>query len=175
MSSRLPEFVDPWRAADLGKVFSGRSAVAKLPRLSEVVLAPDGEVELDLTFGRDERKRACVQGLVRATLTLECQRCLGPMPFPAEAEVNLALVESAAEAERLPDVYDPLLVEESRIRLLDIVEDELLLSIPLIPKHEVGACSAKYEASVPQQGDEDESLKKENPFAVLAELKDKQN
>lgn len=175
MSTRLPEFVDPWRAADLGKQFSGRAALAKLPRLMEAVLAPEGEVELDLTFDRDAQKRACIQGIVRATLTLECQRCLGPMSFPVEAELHLALVESAAEAERLPEVYDPLLIEEPRIRLLDIVEDELLLSIPLIPKHEAGACSAKYVASPPQQGEPEETPNKENPFAVLAELKDKQS
>jgi uncharacterized protein len=173
MSSRLPEYVDPWRAADLGKTFSGRAAIADLPRLVEVVMSPEGEVELTLIFGRDENKRACIQGSVRATLNLECQRCLGAMDFSVEAEVNLALVESSAQAERLPESYDPLLVEEPRIRLLDIVEDELLLAIPQIPRHPLGACNTSYMAPEPQLS-ESGAAEKVNPFAVLAELKDKQ-
>lgn len=174
MSSHLPEFVDPWRAADLGKSFSGRVAIADLPRLVEIAMSPKGEVELALTFSRDGKKRACVQGFVRATLTLECQRCLGAMDFPVEAELNLAMVESPAEAERLPETYDPMMIEEPRIRLLDIVEDELLLSIPQIPKHPSDHCNTSYVAPEPQLLETDVA-ERENPFAVLAELKHKQH
>jgi len=174
MSSRFPDFVDPWHMANLGKVFSGHAAIVDLPRLAEVVLDAEGEVELRLMFERDSAKRACIKGFVKANLVLECQRCLSPMSALVESRLNIALIRSAEEAERLPEHYDPLLLDEPRIRLLDIVEDELLLSLPQIPRHEIGECCSdlKQEAEQPT-ADLEESGKRPNPFAILAELKQK--
>ena len=174
MSSRLPDFVDPWRMADLGRSFSGKVAIAELPRLAKAVLESQGEAELELAFDRDGQKRARLQGFVKATLALQCQRCLGPMRVPLESELSLVLVESMDEAERLPEHYDPLLLEEPRIRLLDIVEDELLLSMPQVPRHNPGECGSgqRYE-SEPDLAEQEESTENDSPFAVLAELKHK--
>lgn len=174
MSPRLPDFVDPWRIADPGKVFSGRAAIADLPRLAKAVLDPQGEVELELEFSRDARNRACLQGFVKADLILECQRCLTPMRLSLESQLNLALVESMDEAERLPEHYDPLLLKESRVRLLDIVEDELLLAMPAVPRHEPGECRSNQCYEPERNPAEHEELTgKSSPFAVLAELKHK--
>ncbi len=179
MSSRLPEYVDPWRLTDTGKIFSARIDVAMLPRLAEAVLEPVGEVDLELMFDRDDQGQARVHGVIRAHLTLECQRCLGPMSYTLDTQLNLALVAGAEEAERLPDSYDPLLVEEPRIRLLDIVEDELLLSLPQVSRHAPEQCFARAPDRPAQQLDQDQDpetvTKKANPFAALAELKGKLN
>ena len=174
MSSRLPDFVDPWRMADLGKVFSGYAAIVDLPRLAEAVSDVEGEVELRLVFDRDSGKRASITGFVKANLVLECQRCLSPMPALVESELNIALVRSTEEAERLPEQYDPLLLDEPRIRLLDIVEDELLLSLPQVPRHKEGECCSDLNQATDQPvADLEESDKRPNPFAILAELKQK--
>lgn len=174
MPSRLPDFVDPWRMADLEKVFSGCVAVVDLPRLAEVVCDADGGVELRLVFNREGGKRASITGFVRANLILECQRCLSPMAALVESQLNIALVGSAEEVERLPEHCDPLLLDEPRIRLLDIVEDELLLSLPQFPRHKEGECCAAtdWEAAQPA-ADFKEPDDRPNPFAVLSELKQK--
>ncbi len=159
--------------ADLGKTFSGRVAIADMPRLAEVVLdCSQGEAEL--AFDRDGRKRVRLRGSVKATLTLACQCCLRPLQIPLESRLSLALVESLDEAERLPDHYDPLLLEEPRIRLLDIVEDELLLSLPQVPRHELDecVCDLPHETTQDPAGRE-EPAGRNSPFAVLAELKHK--
>ncbi len=174
MSSRLPDFVDPWRMADLGKVFSGCAAIVDLPRLAEAVSDAEGEVELRLVFDRDRGKRASITGFVKADLVLECQRCLSPMSVSVESQLNIALIRSAEEAERLPEHYDPLLLDEPRIRLLDIVEDELLLSLPQVPRHKTGeCCSDLNQEAEPPPADLEASGKRPNPFAILAELKQK--
>ncbi|VAX09774.1 hypothetical protein MNBD_GAMMA26-1204 [hydrothermal vent metagenome] len=174
MSSRFPDFVDPWRMADQEKTFSGRVAIADLPRLSKGVLGAQGEVELELIFGHDREKRAYIQGFVKADLILECQRCLRPMDAPLMSQLNIALVKGLAEAERLPEYYDPLLLNEPRIRLLDVVEDELLLSLPQVPIHAAGECNPEsYQALAQDGAGQGELTAGSSPFAVLAELKQK--
>ncbi len=135
MSSRLPDFVDPWRLANLGKQLSGAVGLGELSRLAEALVSVEGESLFTLEFYRDEKKRARIKGNVEAELVLECQRCLEPVTLPVDAEVNLAVIEVAAEAELLPDECDPVMVEEGRIQLLDLIEDELLLAIPQVPMH----------------------------------------
>jgi uncharacterized protein len=67
-------------------------------------------------------------------------------------------------------------MEESRLRLVDLVEDELLLSIPQIPRHSSGSCATDnmITDSVPPDPAEDDEEEVENPFAELAALKTKQ-
>lgn len=181
MSSRLPEYVDPWRLANLGKVFSGVTGLAELPRLAEALLSADGEVLFNLEFYRDEKRRARVKGNVRAELFLTCQRCMGRMKTPVNADMDLAIIEVFEEAEKLPPECDPVLVDDGRIRLMDLLEDELLLAIPHVPMHDEAECEVKLETYFPD-ADADEAQELEssadenNPFAVLAGLKsDKQN
>ncbi len=174
MSSRLPDFVDPWRMVDQRRLFSGHVAVTDLPRLAKVVLGAKCDIELQLEFARDREKRACIKGSVKVDLLLECQRCLSPMSFSVISQLNIALVRSAEEAERLPDNYDPLLLDEPRIRLLDIVEEELLLSLPQVPRHEIGECCSDIDQKTEQTTvDLEEPSERINPFAILAELKQK--
>jgi len=174
MSSRLPDFVDPWRMVDQGRVFSGRVAITDLPRLAKIVLGAESDVELQLEFGRDREKRACINGSVKAELLLECQRCLSPMSFSIVSQLNVALVRSTEEAERLPDDYDPLLLDEPRILLLDIVEEELLLSLPQVSRHEIGeCCSSVHQETEQAVTDLEKPGERVNPFAVLAKLRQK--
>lgn len=180
MSSRLPDFVDPWRLANLGKTFSGSVELGEFPRLTALLVTAEGEARFTLEFYRDEKKRARVRGTAEAGLTLECQRCLEQMTLPVDSRIDLAVIEVHAEAELLPDECDPVVAEEGRIQLYDLIEDELLLAIPQVPMHPLGECPVKLET---QFGDSDEmelqthdETEEANPFAILAGFKpDKQN
>ncbi len=171
MSTPLPEYADPWHLADAGRRFAGQIAVGRLARLSEELLDARTEVEYELAFGRDEQNRATVKGRVKATLHLQCQRCLETLEFPVDREISLALVEGLDEAQALPDEYEPLLLEEARTRLRDLLEDELLLALPQVPKHRPEACTpgAEQTESLAAQ----QQVERDNPFAVLAKLKQK--
>lgn len=173
MSSRLPENVDPRRLATQGTVYSGAVDLAKLERLSEALVDTTGQAEFSIEFYRDNRKRARIKGRVKAALVLECQRCLGAMICPVDAELDLAVVKVPEEADTLPDSCDPVWVEEDSLRLLDLVEDELILAIPQAPRHEENSCNMDWNNPIDELQDkqEDDLSDKPNPFAILAGLK----
>jgi len=175
MSSRLPESVDPWRLADQKKGLEGEIPLANLPRLSGLLVDPQGMVRFSFTFRRGEKRRPRITGTVRANLALECQRCLEQMQLPVDVNIDLAVIEVPAEAERLPEQCDPILADNGRIRLLDLLEDELLLAIPQVPMHDASICQLVEHGphtniSLPVGGEHDE-CDRNNPFAVLAGCK----
>ncbi len=175
MSSRTPDFLDPWQFADLGKRISGTILLASFPRLSQALADTAGQAEYELKFTRDDKRRACISGVVTATLTLQCQRCLGALAWPVHAEINLIAVEGLEEAERLPETAEPLLLAEARVRVSDLLEDELLLSLPQVPKHGPGECATDNRKSDRLATGEEASEEAPNPFAKLAELKTTQS
>jgi uncharacterized protein len=175
MLTRLPEFVDPWRLADQGKSFSGQEKLRNLSRIRDLLTRPGGEVAYELRFGRDEGRWPRIKGWVRTTLNLECQRCLGELGVPVDAVLDLAVIEVPGEADALPESCEPVLAEDGRLRLLDIIEEELLLAVPQVPRHEAQDCAgAAQRAVAPQDGaDTEQTEVPESPFAVLAGMKTK--
>lgn len=171
MSQRIPDRLDPWRYADLGKLVSGVYRLDSLPRLRQCLAGTDGEAEFDLRFERDGERRATMRGTIRARLVLECQRCLEAVALPVETDAAVAFVEGIEQAGRLPDSLDPCLVEEGRVMLRDLIEDELLLMLPQVAMHEAGACPTRLAGGsdgLPAQMDKRSG---ENPFAILAGIK----
>ncbi len=177
MSSRSPEFIDPWHFAEIEKELSGRAELAGFSRLTEVLVEDAGEAEFVFRFRKGEKGRVHIGGSVRAELTLECQRCLEPVCVPVASELDVVVVEGFDEAERLDEEFEPLLAGDKRIRLNEIIEDELLLALPQVPMHRQGDCTAASNniGWSPEQVDGDEGQSKPNPFAVLADLKSKQS
>lgn len=136
----LTELIDPWNAAEKNVLVSGSVDLSQLPRLIGLRTNPIGIVQCELKFFRDAKRRHCVQGRVEGKVSLICQRCLSPMDMLLEIDVLLALVSSNDEAMKLPENYEPLIITDSLIKPLDIVEDELILALPDIPVHEDENC-----------------------------------
>ncbi len=166
MLRRLPEFIEPLRLAGLGRSLQGRLPLARFRRLAESLHDSDGEVDVELEFGVDEQRRPRVVGRIGARLTVTCQRCLAPMVLPMELDVRVYL--AAAEEPEVPDGFDTLIVSDRPMLLADIVEDELILGLPLVAMQSRDACAVKTEYSAGADGQPE---KDENPFAVLATLK----
>lgn len=167
MSRSLPEFINPLRFAESGKALQGEIPLRSLKRLAETLAQADGTASVKLVFGKDADGRPIIQGHIGATLELICQRCLGNVRVPLDLDVRLGIVTSEGEAERLPETLDALMVEDAPVSVRDIVEDELILALPIVPRHPLGECE---EADRQSQGYEDET-KPANPFAVLRDLK----
>jgi len=110
-----------------------------------------------------------VVGQLKTDLALICQRCLERYDIPVEVELKLNWVKSEQDAKKLPLRYEPLLVESIPLKLNDVIEDELLLALPIIAMHELDECNAAKFVT----NDKAAEIEKEkpNPFAVLAELK----
>lgn len=107
-----------------------------------------------------------------ATLTLVCQRCLGPVDEAIHFERDFRFVasEALAEVEDEESEEDVLVISKS-FNLLELIEDELLMATPLVSKHETCPKPVKLQAADP--GFEDLPQEKPNPFAVLQQLKKK--
>jgi len=169
MSGRLPEYIDPFRLADAGQALRGSLALARFKRLTPFLNSGEGEVAVELRFGVDEGGQRYLRGHISAELELVCQRCLGPMAQAIETDMRLGLVESAAEGDQLPGAYEPLVVEEPPISVADVIEDELILALPLVAMHPREECPASDRVS--EGPSEDSGTDTENPFAVLANMK----
>jgi uncharacterized protein len=175
MSARLPEFVDPWLLAERGGIIAGELELARLPRIAEVLADAAGDVQFELDFGKDAKSRVRITGTVRADLSLECQRCLETMTLPVDSELDLVVIQVPAEAERIPAECEPVLAEDRGLSVAGLIEDELLLAVPMVPMHEPGICSMNNSGTSEnaQKGSREESVKV-NPFAILSNFKDGQ-
>lgn len=110
-----------------------------------------------------------MRGRIRANVSVQCQRCLGALPLTVETELLLGMV-SERDPRELPAYYEPLPVGHDPIFLRDIIEDELILSLPIVPKHADGQCPDQLKAGA-EDSNESHSATEGNPFAVLAGLK----
>jgi uncharacterized protein len=170
MLDRLPEYIDPVHLADKRGALKGQIPLKSLDRLSEMLVNDTGTVSVDLFFGREGRL-AKVEGHIETVLELECQNCLEAVKWPINCAIKLGVVTSIDQANRLPEDYEPLLVEEGKIPLKNIIEDEILLILPSFPKHQHTCFVPKFDNNnvVPLVGDEQSSP--ETPFSILAKLK----
>lgn len=168
MSGRLPEFIEPLLFAEKGRQINGEIPLSSLPRLSAMLADLQGTATFSLSFGMNG-KIAELRGKVNTVLHLECRNCLEKLAWPVTSEFILGIVSTFDEMALLPEQYEPLLVQESRVRLLDIVEDELLLSVPAFPRHDSDCIQLTQQpTNPPQKADEQ---KPNNPFSILAKLK----
>ena len=135
MSERLPVHVDPVALADRGRAISGTVPVAALQRFGHWLESSEGDLAVDLQFGRDEQRRRVVTGRVRGQVLLQCQRCLGAYGLDLDLPIGLVMVDSEAEAETLPEELDALVLSDSAsMHTVDMIEDDLILALPLVPK-----------------------------------------
>lgn len=170
MLDRLPEYIDPLHLADKRGSLKGQIPIKSLDRLAEMLVNDTGTISVDLFFGREGRL-AKVEGHIETVLELECQNCLKAVKWPIDCTIKLGVVTSIDQANRLPEDYEPLLVEEGKIPLKNIIEDEILLILPAFPKHQHNCFVPKFDNNnvVSLVSDEQSSL--ENPFSILAKLK----
>jgi uncharacterized protein len=177
MSQRLPEFIEPYRLAETQRILTGEIPVARMKRLSPLLLSDAGNVQVSLVFGIDDIGQANVTGQVDTIVTMQCQRCMESMDVAVNAEVSLAFVTTEKQAQALPSYYEPLIVEEETL-LSELVEDEIILALPAVPLHEAGQCAVQepYVDKLQSTTDDLQSgdtAKQRNPFAILEKLRTK--
>ena len=167
LTPSLPDKINPWQlVADHGRL-TGDLALAELPRLAALLNQTNGVVSVTLAAGMDGQGLRFIAGRLHTIVELICQRCLGPLQLPLEVTVHLGLVHSEAEADRLPDDYEPLLAPDGLMAVADLVEDELLLALPQIPRH---ADQRECEAHGYGAPDPAFITEQRRPFGLLASL-----
>lgn len=108
----------------------------------------------------------------RATLPLVCQRCLEPADIELQVQRSFRFAADEAQAAALDEESEEdVLVLSSDFNLHELVEDELLMALPLVPAHDV--CPQEPKMQVADAGFEDKTQEKPHPFASLAGLQTK--
>jgi uncharacterized protein len=146
--------------------FEGTVPLTALPRLRDALCEPEGQVGFRIDFDRDSLGVAYAELRIAAELPLQCQRSLQRFLQPVEVAQRLGLIRDEDEEAALPPGYEPLLVpEDGALRPVELVEDELILALPVVPLAPDSE-AVDQEWSPPQ----DEAAKA-SPFAALAGLK----
>jgi uncharacterized protein len=170
---RLPVQIDPVRLAESGRVLDGKLPISTMARLCELLVDDTGDVNVRLEFGIDHEGIYFLKGRIHSRVVLECQRCLQAMVYEIDSGILLGIVDSHEAAELLPSHYEPLVVRDGPLYLKDLIEDELLLSLPIVAMHPEAECAIGDKELKGERQDERNEAERKNPFSVLAGLKTK--
>ncbi len=166
MSQPLPETADFLKQAERNVSLEGGLPLARLERLGASLCDSNGDLHARLNFG-SKAGFNCLQGTVEADLKLTCQRCMYPMECKVSGRFKLGLVLDEEEIQALPTDFEPYLIEGDEQSIVDLLEDELLLCLPIAAMHE-DECSEFLKKHNEQKQAEKEAS---SPFAVLKEMK----
>jgi uncharacterized protein len=172
-------YIDTYELTRLGQRLEGCTPLRRFARLAEGLPAQgDAQADWSLRGEQDALGRRFLHLHVAAGIVLECQRCLAPFVWPLDASSTLEVVasESGLDDEGGEDEEAPeRIVGSRRLDVLALVEDELILGVPYVPRHDVcpdaprpsGDGTADGSADAAPGGGQD----RPSPFAVLGRLK----
>lgn len=171
-----PRRLDVKAFAEAAATLAGEERLGDHPRLMAETAGRGGDVSLAWSATGELRNPGHVHPEIwlhleaRTVLSLTCQRCLGPVTVAVAVERPFRFVQDEAVAMAQDDHSEEDLLALSRsFDLIELVEDELLMDLPVAPRHEV--CPVPVQLAVADEGFETETAPRENPFALLQRLK----
>lgn len=156
--------VDSLEFTRSAEVLRGKIATAKLRRLRDYLFSADGLIEYELSGAVDAEGKSLLHLAIRGKLYLKCQRCLGELAHAVDLVSDLLLIEDEKEFPEITEENDAVdcILAETEMDVLALLEEEIILKLPISPRHESGACSVTGHAG-------DEAAR--SVFAPLAALK----
>jgi len=170
MSREYPDWISPVRAAEGKRIFSGTIPFLRMKRLAALLVDAQGKASFVAAFRSDIDKRVVIDLQVEAALPLVCQASLEVYNEQLKRRSNLVVIDNDGEQTEVPDHYEPIQTEHGRLAIVNLVEDELLLGLPQIPRKpgsrtvNYSTTGATHKEQLPQQG------ARKNPFAVLKDM-----
>ena len=161
-----------------GDALSGNWPGSALQRLAELQAPPQDTPLDDVAWQAQGERRPVTGGEAELWLTLRaqvpvwltCQRCLQPMAQALSIDQRLRFVHGEARAEALDaEIEDDVLALSKALDLRGLVEDELLLALPIVPRH--GVCPQPLPVALGSAAAPDDVPEREHPFAALQRLK----
>ncbi|MDF0606020.1 YceD family protein [Neisseriaceae bacterium TC5R-5] len=159
-----PILIDPLKFAREARQLSGKLLVSSLDgRVQADLASSGGELEYTLLGFRDELHRLSLRLTLSVALELRCQRCLETLSYPLRTDAVITLFTQQEKLEQACELDEDLdaILAEPELDVKALIEDEIIMGLPLAPKHDVCANEALALAKAD----------KPNPFAVLAALK----
>jgi uncharacterized protein len=155
-------FIDSADFARRGGELSGEVPVAELGRMADLLADPEGKIRYELRGSSGKDGNPQLELVLDGVCNLRCQRCLNALSYTVKLVSKLRLVtEGQQDSTDIEDDEADSIPAEKRLDVLALLEEELLLSLPIAPKHVSGECQIAVESL----------NRSNNPFAVLAGLK----
>jgi len=166
---KLPITIDPFKSAQRRLVCQGTFELSEMNRLLAACVTCEQQIDVDFTFDIDELGLTVLKGQAKTKVKLICQRCTEDFEHELAIDFCFSPVKKPEAADELPSYYDAIELDENgEVNLRELVEDELILAIPLIPRHDAEDCEAEANTV---WGEIPEEEAKPNPFDVLKQLK----
>jgi uncharacterized protein len=137
------EVIDGLQFARAALERRGVVGMERLPRLAQLQCSTEG-LEYHLRGGRADNGKPCLRLSVKGSLQVVCQRCLDPVQVPIAIDAELQLAEHAREISEADDEIDRVLASR-RMEVAGLVEDEVILALPMAPRHD--ECTPSGEIS----------------------------
>ena len=172
MLQQKPFILDPIKAAKEELTLDQTFTFSHLASLHECVVDGSYDFQLNLKF-HFQNNKPTLDGQLAGKVTLICQKTLEPFEFSFDHPVKLGFVTDDRFFKNFPENYDPYIYKDNQINLIELLEEEILLSIPMIPKKTLNDCQAKQNTSYYGvfETSNAEKQDKPNPFSALKELK----
>ncbi|MGK2889142.1 MAG: 23S rRNA accumulation protein YceD [Candidatus Malihini olakiniferum] len=169
---KLPLTLDAFRTAQKRLEYVSVYTVEQVTRVAESVVSVDSDVQVSLSFNIDNQRLAVINGSAEMAVTLMCQRCGKTFEHQIHTTFCFSPVFNDEQMEALPKAYEPIDVDEfGEVDLLAMVEDEIILVLPIAPVHGSEHCEVPKADIV--FGKLPKEAEKPNPFSLLASLKHK--
>ncbi|SFD17440.1 23S rRNA accumulation protein YceD [Pseudoalteromonas denitrificans] len=167
---KIPVKINPAKSAHHQLSYDGYIEQSEFTRLGEALKALVGQIEVEIHCKEDHQGLVAICGNVKAKALVICQRCNDDLGLDLELSFAYSPIKMGAESEDLPERYDPVeLDEDGEINIYSLLEDELILMVPIVPTHDEASCHYSEEAL--SFGEIDEQDEKPNPFDILKQLK----
>ena len=164
LNKSLPDELKLFNFAKKEISLSGIYQISDFPKISEIASNKTEDVKVDLSFYLNNNKTPCVDGIIELDIVLACQRCLDDLSIVLKINFNLTFVRHNQESEEIDSHYEIYVIEDEELATHDLISDEILLSIPMVPNHDYD-CLKEINKQETVEG------KFENPFTILKKLK----
>lgn len=168
---KIPLTIDPRKAAKMRSDYRGVVPGENLTRLMASTAGYCSDIHVRFSCDIDNQGLTVLRGTASGELSLICQRCLNAFNHAVEVEYCFTPVAEEPEDKELTDDHEPVVVDEhGHIEIHQLIEDELILSIPIVPMHDAVDCPITEQDMTVGEIDE-VADKRPNPFAALERLK----
>jgi uncharacterized protein len=137
----LPILINHRRLASDNARLAGIIPLSRFSRFTQMLVDDSGEVAAEVDFRKGHKRKTLVVGAVAATVKVVCQNCMAPANIDINATVRLLIVGSDDELAALAENDDGMVCVEEQVLLVDLLEDELILSMPMVGRHLDGLCT----------------------------------
>jgi len=141
----------------------GQYEISDLPRISEIASNKSDKININLSFYLVNDITPCIDGIISLDIVLACQRCLEELPISMNVSFSLAFVKHEMQGEELDSHYEIYVTEEDKLATHDLISDEILLSIPMVPTHNFDCMEVITKQEIVEE-------KAENPFSILKNI-----